>query len=112
MSRQYVIVGSGIAGLTAAETLRQRDPHAAITMVSEEPHNFYSRPGLAYLLRGDVPEKQLVVRTPDDLGKLKLKRINVRVDKLECERRELVLMDVQRVPYDRRLVANGAMAVP
>src|SRR5689334_24615223 len=31
---------------------RSRQADAAITMVSEEAHNFYSRPGLAYLLRG------------------------------------------------------------
>ena len=46
--RHYVIVGSGIAGLCAAETLRQQHPDDAfITLVSEEEHDFYSRPGLA-----------------------------------------------------------------
>ena len=49
----YVIIGSGIAGLVAAETLRKEDPKATIQMISEEPHDFYSRPGLAYYLRGE-----------------------------------------------------------
>ena len=56
MGAQYVIVGSGIAGLAAAEALRAHEPCADVVMVSEEPHNFYSRPGLAYLLRGDFHE--------------------------------------------------------
>src|SRR6266849_5472400 len=88
-----VIVGSGIGGLAAAEALRQREPRAVISMISEEVHNFYSRPGLAYLLRGDVPEKQLFVRTPDDLRALQVNRIAARVEQLLCDRHELLLSD-------------------
>jgi NADPH-dependent 2,4-dienoyl-CoA reductase/sulfur reductase-like enzyme len=108
----HVIVGSGIAGLAAAEALRQRDPRAAITLVSEEGHNFYSRPGLAYMLRGDIPEKQLFVRTRDDLRAMKLHRITARVEQLLTSTRELVLASGKRVRYDRLLLALGATAVP
>ena len=82
MALHHVIIGSGIAGLSAAETLRQRDPQASITMISEEAHDFYSRPGLAYLLRGDIPEKQLYVRTRDDLAALNIRRIAARAQKV------------------------------
>jgi len=40
---KYVIVGGGIAGTAAAETLRKEDPKARIIIVSEEPHTLYSR---------------------------------------------------------------------
>jgi NAD(P)H-nitrite reductase large subunit len=112
MPAQFVIVGSGIAGLAAAEALREREPSAAIRMVSEEPHNFYSRPGLAYLLRGDVPEKQLFVRTPNDLRALGALRVNARVESLHCGSHEIVLAGGQRLRYDRLLLATGATAVP
>ena len=56
MPVQHVIIGTGIAGLSAAEQIRRRDATADITMVGDEPDGFYSRPGIAYLLRGDVPE--------------------------------------------------------
>src|SRR5437867_2650994 len=81
-SAHYVIVGSGIAGLSAAEALRASEPHAVISMVSEEPHPFYSRPGLAYLLRGDLPEKQLVIRTRDDVRALNVHRVTAQVEQL------------------------------
>ncbi len=68
----YVIIGSSIAGISAAEAIRERDAAAAISIVSEEPYGLYSRPGLAYLLRGDIPEKQLASRTPDDVRQLTL----------------------------------------
>jgi NAD(P)H-nitrite reductase large subunit len=112
MPDQYALVGSGIAALSAAEALREHDPRAVITMVSEEAHNFYSRPGLAYLLRGDIPEKQLFVRNRADLRALNVTRVHARVEQLLCDTRELVLAGGQRLRYDRLLLATGALAVP
>ncbi len=40
---KYLIIGGGVAGTTAAETLRQSDPTGSIAIVSDEPHVFYSR---------------------------------------------------------------------
>jgi NAD(P)H-nitrite reductase large subunit len=107
-----VIVGSGIAGLAAAEAIRERAATAAITMVSEEAHRFYSRPGLAYLLRGDIPEKQLYVRTREDLRALNVHRVAARVEQLVPSQRELLLAGGRRLRYDRLLLATGATAVP
>ncbi len=112
MPTRYVILGSGIAGLSAAETIRRHDPAAAISMVSEESHAVYSRPGLAYYLRGEVPEKQLFVRTPDELAQLCLHRIVGRAEQLRWNQHELLLTNGQIVPYDRLLLATGALAVP
>jgi NAD(P)H-nitrite reductase large subunit len=109
---QYVMVGSGIASLMAAESLRERHPKAQITLVSEEPYPFYSRPGLAYLLRGDIPEWQLSIRSAENLANLNVTRIHDRVDEVLCDRRELVLASGKRVGYDRLLLATGALAVP
>lgn len=39
----YLIVGGGVAGTTAAEVLRQNDKTGSIAIVSDEPHIFYSR---------------------------------------------------------------------
>ena len=109
---RYVVIGSGIAGLAAAEAMRQRVPGAQITMFSDEPHPFYSRPGLAYLLRGDIPEKQLWIRRPEDLAALRLQRVHALVDTIDFLRREVVLLGGHRFRYDRLLIATGAQAVP
>lgn len=107
---RYVIVGSGIAGLAAAEAMRHRVPRALISMISEEAHPFYSRPGLAYLLRGDVPEKQLLIRSPEDLRALQLNRIHARVEQVSCANHEVMMNGGARLPYDRLLLATGALA--
>lgn len=39
----YLIIGGGVAGITAAETLRENDPQASIHIVTAEHHQFYSR---------------------------------------------------------------------
>ncbi len=40
---KYLIIGGGVAGTTAAETLKQNDSSGSIAIVSDEPHVFYSR---------------------------------------------------------------------
>ena len=47
MKTHYLIIGGGVAGTTAAETIRSRDKEAGIAIVSDEPYRFYSRP-IAY----------------------------------------------------------------
>lgn len=110
MPQRHVIVGSGIAGLSAAEAIRLADPEATITMIGEEPHEFYSRPGLAYLLRGDIPERQLFLRTAQDQKDLRMHRMHKRVEKLLLEQHAVQLTNGQAVVYDRLLLATGALA--
>ncbi len=59
MARRHVLIGSGPAAMSAAETIRGRDDDAEIVIVGAEPHGYYSRPGLAYYLAKEVPEKRL-----------------------------------------------------
>jgi len=109
---QYVIIGSSIAGFSAAEAIRERDAAATISIVSEEPHGLYSRPGLAYLLRGDIPEKQLFSRTPDDVRQLRAAMIHARAEQLRPAQHQVVLANGQALTYDRLLLATGSSAVP
>ena len=43
MCASYVIIGDGIAGSSAAETVREADPDAAITVITEEGEALYNR---------------------------------------------------------------------
>jgi NADPH-dependent 2,4-dienoyl-CoA reductase/sulfur reductase-like enzyme len=47
--RRYVIIGTGAAGIAAAQAIRSQDPSADILPISEEPYGFYSRPSAYYL---------------------------------------------------------------
>ncbi len=93
MSRRHVLVGSGIAALSAAEAIRQAEPRASITVVGMEPAGFYSRPGLAYYLTEELPAPQLALRTERELAALRLERIVGRATSLVPARHLLYLED-------------------
>lgn len=112
MSRRHVIVGSGIAALSAAEAIRQAEPRATITVVGMEPAGFYSRPGLAYYLTEELPAQQLALRTEQELAALRLERIVGRATSLVPARHLLYLEDGRALRYDRLLLATGAASIP
>lgn len=59
MSRCFVVVGGGIAGVTVAEELRKRDPDARIVLFDGESRPLYSRMLLKEYLKGAVDEDVL-----------------------------------------------------
>ena len=109
---RYVIIGTGIAGYTAAETLRTADPGSEILLVSDDPYGFYSRPGLAYYLNGEIPEKQLFLFTKKGKLSLKVQHIKELVTRLEPESHSLYTDQSGKIGYDRLLLATGASGVP
>ena len=111
MAARHLIIGSGIAGLSAAEEIRRRDAGARITLVSAETHPFYSRPGLAYLITGDVPERQLAIRSSAELRELRLERLRGTAVRLDTREHALELDDARRLTYDRLLIATGAASI-
>ena len=112
MTQRYVIIGSGIAGLSAIDVLRARDAGADITLIAEEPHGFYSRPGLAYYLTDTVPENQLFPRTPAELRDLRIHWLKAQATHLIPEAHQVILSSGQTLTYDRVLLATGSRAVP
>ncbi len=42
----FVIIGNGVAGVTAARTIRERERKAEISVISGESKYFFSRTGL------------------------------------------------------------------
>lgn len=108
----HVIVGSGVAGIAAIEAIRSVDSASTITLIGDDPYGFYSRPGLAYYLTGELHDKALFPRTTDELRKLNFRYVKGRVVKILREDHALELEDQTQVSYDRLLIAVGAQAVP
>ncbi len=108
---RYVLVGSGIAGFSAAETLRTLDPHAEILIVSDDPFGFYSRPGLAYYLTGEIPEKQLHLFSNKGKLNLEVKQITAHITNLDPVDHSLKTDKSGTLTYDRLLLATGSSSV-
>ncbi len=112
MRTRYVIVGNGAAGITAAETIRQADPSGQIQIVTAEPYPMYSRPGLAYVLTGEISPDQVIARQPAWYRQLDLELVQARASRLHVATQHLYLEDGRVLAYDRLLLATGARAVP
>ena len=110
MPRRYVIIGMGAAGIAAAETIRRKDPSADVLLVSEDVHGYYSRPGLAYYLTGEIPEQMLDPFSERDFDHLNLRRIQGRVTRLHLHAHRVELQQGESLPYDRLLLATGSQA--
>lgn len=108
--RNYVIIGAGVAGMSAVEAIRRQDADGRITLVTDDPFGYYSRPGLAYYLTGELEEQYLFPFQEQDFRRLKIRWVLGRVECLELENRGVRLQDGQVLPYDRLLIAVGAQA--
>jgi NAD(P)H-nitrite reductase large subunit len=111
MATRYLIIGNGAAGFSAAQAVRDRDRSGEITILSEEAHGFYSRPGLAYFLTGTVPESQLFSWSEREYRDLGIRRLNGRALDVDAREHSLGLSAGGRIAYDRLLLAPGAKAV-
>ena len=109
---RHVIIGTGIAGYTAAETLRTMDSAAEIVLVSDDPYGFYSRPGLAYYLTGEIPEKQLFLFSKKGKLNLEVEHIKGLVTRIDPSSHTIHINTSGQMTYDRLLLATGASGVP
>lgn len=108
----YVIIGAGVAGFSAIEAIRAADAAGEIIMLSDDPHGFYSRPGLAYYLTGELDGKALYSRAKDDYRKLNFSFLNARARKINRAEKKLEIEGQPALVYDKLLIATGARAIP
>ncbi|WEH39192.1 NAD(P)/FAD-dependent oxidoreductase [Streptomyces sp. NBC_01218] len=103
-----VVVGNGIAGLTAADALREAGFDGELTIVGDEPYPAYSRPALSKALLRDGDGLASHALPPPGHGATEL--LGVRATRLRLDRRQVILDDGTDLPYDRLVLATGSRA--
>ena len=105
----FVIVGAGLAGGTAAATLREAGFDGRVVLIGDEPDLPYERPPLSKrYLRGEQPRQDLFVRPDEwwDANDVET-MLGRRVRHLSAGDRSVTLEDGTEVAFDRALVATG-----
>ncbi|HEV2579249.1 MAG TPA: FAD-dependent oxidoreductase, partial [Ktedonobacteraceae bacterium] len=106
----YIIIGNGIAGITAAETLRNEDAAAEITVIGEHPMPVYTRPALKDFLAGRSSEEDLYARRRSFFADHRLHFVFDRAVSVEVDAHSVQLRSGRHMSYDRLLLATGARA--
>jgi NAD(P)H-nitrite reductase large subunit len=107
---QYLIIGAGAAGLSAAEAIRSQDPNGVITQLCEEKAGYYSRPGLAYYLTGEITEDTLFPLNRSYFDKLKVQLTFGQARKIFPLEHRVILHNGNQLSYHKLLIATGARA--
>ena len=55
----HVILGDGIAGMSAARVIRNRRPNDRVVFVSNDPQPFYYRASLTNYIAGELGDDEL-----------------------------------------------------
>jgi 3-phenylpropionate/trans-cinnamate dioxygenase ferredoxin reductase subunit len=110
MSETFVIVGGGLAGAKAAETLRAEGFAGRLVLVGEETARPYERPPLSkgYLI-GKDPRDKAFVHDAGWYGEHDVELLlGVRVTDLDARTRTVTLDGFEPLRYDKLLLATGS----
>jgi len=110
MSSTFVIVGAGMAGGKAVETLREEGFDGDVVLIGAEPERPYERPPLSKdYLRGETERSGPYLQEEGwyaDNGVTL--RTGVRAERIDLSARAVVLEGGEQVAYDRLLLSTGA----
>lgn len=113
-SKKVVIVGAGIAGLAAAEAVRQALPSAQITLVGRESHLPYYRLNLTRYVAGEIGREDLPIHPQDWYDKQNIRlRLGAEASAVDLDARRVTCSGGSSptvLPYNKLLLAAGAHA--
>ncbi|MEY7848919.1 NAD(P)/FAD-dependent oxidoreductase [Natrarchaeobius sp. A-rgal3] len=105
---QYVIIGDGISGSSAAETLREEAPDSEITVITDEGEPLYNRILIKEHAKGKLPEAPISIHDEEwyDERDIELS-LNTHVTSVDTDEKVVRIHQGEDVPYDKLLVATG-----
>jgi len=105
---KHVIIGAGIAGVTAAETIKKEDPNAHVVLIGDERYFPYKRYLLTEFLIDQTREKNIFYTSEEFFSE---KGITLRkgelVKEIRPERKSIKFYHNEVMEYDKLLIAVG-----
>jgi nitrite reductase (NADH) large subunit len=105
----YLIIGNGVAGTTAAENIREHDENGTITIVTDEDLPFYSRIRLNEFISGDITEQELIVKGEQWYDDLRIDLLlQTRISTINPQEKVVGTEDKMSFSYNALLLAMGS----
>jgi 3-phenylpropionate/trans-cinnamate dioxygenase ferredoxin reductase subunit len=106
----FAIVGAGLAGATAAQTLRDEGFDGEVVLLGDESHRPYERPPLSKeYLQGKSPRDKVFVHPEGWYAEHEVDlRLGVTATALDLQARRLLTSEGDGVRYDSLLIATGS----
>ena len=105
--RHIVILGNGIAGITAARELRKQGDDR-ITVISSETDHPFSRTALMYVYMGHLEFHHTKLYEDGFWAKNRIDLLRAQVTDVDFEQKTLNCADGQTLPYDVLILAVGS----
>jgi NADPH-dependent 2,4-dienoyl-CoA reductase/sulfur reductase-like enzyme len=111
-SQCIVIVGASLAGLRAAEAIREEGFRGRVVVIGDEPHPPYDRPPLSKaVIVGRIPAAHTTLPRRETLRDVEW-HLGVAATGLDVAGKCVLLADGRAVAFDRILIATGTRARP
>ncbi len=108
MSTSHIIVGDGIAGSSAAETIREEDPDADVTVITDEGEALYNRILIKEFAKGKLPEAPISIHEPEWYEERDIDlQLNTHVEHIDPDEQVVRTHAGDTYDYDKLLIATG-----
>jgi nitrite reductase (NADH) large subunit len=106
---RVIVIGNGIAGITAADYARRNHPEASIEVIADEAYHLYNRMAITRLIYGRSAMQGLYLN-PDPWYESRsiTPWLNTRVPAIDRNAQEVVTGTGERLSYDRLILATGS----
>ncbi|HQR04891.1 MAG: FAD-dependent oxidoreductase [Proteobacteria bacterium] len=107
--RNVLIIGNGIAGVTAADHVRRRHPECTLRIVADENHALYNRMGISRLVYGRSAMQGLYLMADEWYRERNIEMLlNTAARSIDPSGHCVCLADGETLEYDRLILACGS----
>lgn len=104
----YIVIGDGVAGATAAEKIRKEDEEASIKIFTDESQALYNRIMLKTFMKGTLPAQYTQMHDEAWYEKKDIElNLETRIEEVRDEYNTVISEDGEEHSYDKLLVATG-----
>lgn len=107
-SKKFLVIGDGNAGATAAQTLREKNEDAEITILTDDSEPLYNRIMLKNYMKGTLPKQYSRVHDRDWYESRDIDlNLETRATDVDTEEKKVETDSGDTYSYDKLLVATG-----